>query len=173
MYFSKVFTTHTCSQKAVRGCASIKCGNTARQRMLKDPVVSEGWHLTPVGGLADSQAVKPEDGKHQGRVSPERSLEAFFFLLLLCRAAPAAHGGSQPAYTTATTTQDPSHLCSLQHSSRPCWILSPLSKARDRTCDLMVPRWICFHCTMTGTPSWGLWTFWEIFFSSKEKFGLK
>ena len=35
------------------------------------------------------------------------------------------------AYTTATATQDPSHVCDLYHSSEQCWILNPLSKARD------------------------------------------
>ena len=56
------------------------------------------------------------------------------------------------AYTTATATRDPSLLCNLHHSSQQCWILNPLSKARDRTCNVMVPSWICFCCTMTGTP---------------------
>ena len=41
------------------------------------------------------------------------------------------------AYTTATTTQDQSHVCDLHHSSRQCWILNPLSGARDQTCILM------------------------------------
>uniref|UniRef100_A0A8D0T782 Uncharacterized protein n=2 Tax=Sus scrofa TaxID=9823 RepID=A0A8D0T782_PIG len=31
-------------------------------------------------------------------------------------------------------------------------ILNPLSKARDRTRNLMVPSWICSHCTTVGTP---------------------
>ena len=55
------------------------------------------------------------------------------------------------AYTTATATQDPSRVFSLPHSSWQCQILDPLSKARDRTCKLMVLSQICFHCTMTGT----------------------
>ena len=38
------------------------------------------------------------------------------------------------AYTTATATQDPSLICDLPHSSVQCWILNPLSKARDQTC---------------------------------------
>ena len=42
-----------------------------------------------------------------------------------------------PVYTTATATQDPSHICDLHHSSWQCWIPDPLSKARDRTCILM------------------------------------
>ena len=37
------------------------------------------------------------------------------------------------AYTTATATQDPSQLCNLYHSSQQCWILNPLSEARDQT----------------------------------------
>jgi len=41
------------------------------------------------------------------------------------------------AYTTATATQDPSHVCDLHHSSQQCQILNPLSKARDPTCVLM------------------------------------
>ena len=31
--------------------------------------------------------------------------------------------------------------------------LTPLSEARDQTRHRMVPRWIRFHCAMTGTPS--------------------
>ena len=56
------------------------------------------------------------------------------------------------AYPTATATQDPSRVCNLPHSSRQRQILSPLNKARDRTHNLMVPSWICFHGTTTGTP---------------------
>ena len=36
-----------------------------------------------------------------------------------------------PAYDTATTTQDPSHVCDLHHSLWQRWILNPLSEARD------------------------------------------
>ena len=57
-----------------------------------------------------------------------------------------------PAYTTATETQGPSHICDLHHSSGQRQILSPLREARDRTRKLMVPSWIRFHCTTTGTP---------------------
>ena len=35
------------------------------------------------------------------------------------------------AYTTATATWDPSHICDLYHSSEQHWILNPLNKARD------------------------------------------
>ena len=73
-----------------------------------------------------------------------------------------AYGGSQargqigataaPAYTTATAAQDLSCVCHLYHSSWQCRILNPLSRARDRTSNLMVPNQICFHCTTMGTP---------------------
>ena len=36
-----------------------------------------------------------------------------------------------PAYTTATATWDLSCMCDLHHSSWPCWVLIPLSEARD------------------------------------------
>ena len=35
------------------------------------------------------------------------------------------------AYAIATTTQDPSCVFHLHHSSQQCWILNPLSEARD------------------------------------------
>ena len=41
-----------------------------------------------------------------------------------------------PAYAIATVMLDPSLICDLHHSSRQCWILDPLSKARDGTCIL-------------------------------------
>ena len=36
-----------------------------------------------------------------------------------------------PAYTTATATPGPSHVCDLRHSSRKYQILNSLSEARD------------------------------------------
>ena len=42
-----------------------------------------------------------------------------------------------PAYTRAAAMQDPNHICDLHHSSQQCQILNPLSKARDRTHNLM------------------------------------
>jgi len=36
-----------------------------------------------------------------------------------------------PAYTTATRTPDLSRVCTLDHSSWQCWVLNPLSRARD------------------------------------------
>ena len=40
----------------------------------------------------------------------------------------------------------------LNHSSPLCWILNPLSKARDRTLNLLIPGQIHFCCATTGTP---------------------
>ena len=77
------------------------------------------------------------------------------------RAAPAAYRDSRLGvqsevqllpYTTTTAMQDPNHVCDLHHSSRQCQILNPLSEARDRTRNLMVPSWIHFHRTTMGTP---------------------
>ena len=82
-------------------------------------------------------------------------LESYFFR------APLAYGGSQlgfkselqlPAYTTATATRDPSHVCNPHHGSQQCQIFNPLSEARDQTHNLMVPSWIHFCCDSMGTP---------------------
>ena len=35
--------------------------------------------------------------------------------------------------TTATAMEDPNRVCGLHHRSQQCWILNPLSEARDRT----------------------------------------
>ena len=61
-------------------------------------------------------------------------------------------GAITAAYARATATPDPSYICDLYHSSRQCWILNPLSEARDRTHNLMVPSRIRFCCAMMGTP---------------------
>ena len=85
-----------------------------------------------------------------------------FFCLFVCLfvfvffaiswAAPVAYRGSQARgpiravaaglHTTATATLDPSRIFDLHHSSRQCQILNPLSKARDRTRNLLVPSQI-------------------------------
>ena len=56
------------------------------------------------------------------------------------------------AYATATATQDPSHVWNLHHSSWQRQIPDPLSEARDRTHNLMVPSRIHFRCATPGTP---------------------
>ena len=57
-----------------------------------------------------------------------------------------------PAYTTATATQNPIHVCNLHHSSQKRWITDPLSEARDQTRTLMDTSWVCFLCATMGTP---------------------
>ena len=56
------------------------------------------------------------------------------------------------SYTIDIATRDLSRVCDLHHSSRQCWILNPLSKARDRTRYLMVASPIRIHCAMMQTP---------------------
>jgi len=45
-----------------------------------------------------------------------------------------------PTYTTATSTQDPSRICDLHHSSWQHQIFNPLSEAKDQTRILMDTR---------------------------------
>ena len=47
---------------------------------------------------------------------------------------------------------DPSCVCNLHHSLWQCWILNPLSEARDRTCIFMDTSQIHYRWTTTGTP---------------------
>ena len=57
------------------------------------------------------------------------------------------------AYTTTTSTQDPSLICNLHHSSQQRQIPNPLRKARNQTHILMDTSQICFHYATTGTPN--------------------
>ena len=61
---------------------------------------------------------------------------------------------------------DPSLVCYLYHSSQHCRILNPLSEARDRTHNLMVPSRICYPCTTAETP----FTFLIAFFAGQKMF---
>ena len=92
-----------------------------------------------------------------------RCLEVYFlfsfFLFSFFRAVLIAYGSSQARSQIGTVANglhdspiNQSHICSLHHSSQQCWILNPLSKARDRTCVLMDTSWVCYHWAMTGTP---------------------
>ena len=82
-------------------------------------------------------------------------------VLFLSRVTPEAYGGSQarveselplPAYTTATATPNPSHICNLHHSSQQRWILNPLIEASTRTRNLMDTCWVPYHGATTETP---------------------
>lgn len=52
---------------------------------------------------------------------------------------------SELAHATATATLDLSGLCDLHHRPWQCWILNPLSEARDGTCVLVDTSQIHFH----------------------------
>ena len=54
-----------------------------------------------------------------------------------------------PAYTTATATLDPSHICDLCHS----WILNPLSEVRDQIHIVMDTSWILNSLSHNGNSS--------------------
>ena len=61
-----------------------------------------------------------------------------------------------PAYTTATATPDLRYICDLHHSFWQCWILNPLSKARDWIHILMDPRWVLNPLSHNGNSSFSL-----------------
>ena len=85
-----------------------------------------------------------------------------FFFFSVFRATPAAYGGSQAMGQIGATAAGPAPqpqqcriqacVCNLHHSSQQRQTVYPLSKARDWTCNLMVPSWICLLCAMTGPP---------------------
>ena len=68
------------------------------------------------------------------------------------------------AYTIAKATWDLSHIFNLHHSSQECWILNPLSKARDQTSWILVivvsaeTRWelieCCFKSSLWNQTAW-------------------
>ena len=55
----------------------------------------------------------------------------FFFSFYGCTWARGRIGAAVGAYTTATATPDPSHICDLHCGLLQCQILNPLSEARD------------------------------------------
>ena len=56
------------------------------------------------------------------------------------------------AYATATAMPDLSHICDLHQSSWQCWILNPLSKARDQTWILMDTSRVHYRWAAMGAP---------------------
>ena len=98
------------------------------------------------------------------------SFFSFFFLFLFCFLGPHLWHMKVPrlgiklelqllASTTATATQDPSHICDPHHSSWQRQILNPVSKARDRTLNLMDTSQIHFCCATTRTLHWHFFFF--------------
>ena len=78
-----------------------------------------------------------------------------FFILFFFRAAPVTYVGSQAS-------------CNLCQNSWQCWILNPLSKARNWTCVFTDTSQIHFHWATTGTPSSFLILIPNKFLSSKS-----
>ena len=54
--------------------------------------------------------------------------------------------------TITTAMPDPSQVCNLHHSSHQCWILNPLSEAKDQTCVPMDISRVCYHWATAGNP---------------------
>ena len=108
----------------------------------------------PCGPRACPPQKRSKSHMQDGAISkPERSSILFiwdfdFFFFVFFRASPMAHGGSQMGYNWSCSSWPPPEpqqhrICDLHHSPWQCQILDPLSEARDQTCNLMVPRWIC------------------------------
>ena len=85
-----------------------------------------------------------------------------FYFLSFCPlgAVPTAYGGSQARGPIGAVSAGLCQNHSNARSGPHLWptqqlmatpILNPLRKARDRTCILMVPSQICFHCATMGT----------------------
>ena len=58
-----------------------------------------------------------------------------------------------PAYTTATATPDPSHVCDLCRRSQQHGILNPLSKARIKPASSQRQRWVLKLLSYNGNSS--------------------
>ena len=77
-----------------------------------------------------------------------------FSVFVFSRAIPVAYGGSQARDLIGATAATLHHTSSEPHlQPTPHRILNPLSQARDRTCNLMVPSRIRFCCDKMGTPT--------------------
>ena len=107
---------------------------------LSNPQVLVTWLFTNSSQLG-AQASRTISLQQGPSLSP--SLSLFFFLNLGPHLWPMKVSRLKvkmelqlPAYDTATATPDPSHICNQHHSSQQCWILNPLSEARDQTCKL-------------------------------------
>ena len=91
-------------------------------------------------GCEEAFLDKQMQGSQVYCVRPSR--EFFFFLGPHLRHMEVPRIGVEselqmPAYTTATAMQGLSRICNLHHSSQQHQILNPLSKARDRTHNLV------------------------------------
>ena len=108
--------------------------------------------------------------RQQSSSSPSSSSVQFLFILLFIYFAflwphpwhmkvPRLEVESElqlPAFAIATAMPDPSQVCDLHHSSWQCWILNPLSEARDRTSILMDTSQIHVRYATVRNPSFFL-----------------
>ena len=68
-----------------------------------------------------------------------------FFFFCLFSTAPTVYAGSQAwGRIGAVAAGDPSHVCNLHHSWGQCWILNPVSKAREWTHVLLETSRVCY-----------------------------
>ena len=84
--------------------------------------------------LGTGVAAGPEESWRED--TPVPALFVFLFSFFLFRAAPVAYGSHQARGPIGATA------AGLRHSSWQCWILNPLSPARDQTCILMDTSWV-------------------------------
>ena len=82
----------------------------------------------------------------------------FFFLGLYLRNMDVPRLGVEselqlPALQLQPQQWDLNHICDLCHCSQQCWILNPLSEARDWTCILMGTSRVRYRWTTMGIPS--------------------
>ena len=91
-----------------------------------------------------------------------KCLFLFGWLVLLFRAAYVAYGSSQargwigaPASGLRHSHRNAglSRVCGPHQSSRKCWILNPLSEAKDRTLIFVYSSRVCYHWATAGTPT--------------------
>ena len=84
----------------------------------------------------------------------------YFNFWAFFRAVPMAYGSSQDRGQIGAVSAGLCHshsnidlncTCHLQHRSQQCWILNPLSEARDQTCILMDISWF-----VSAEPRWEL-----------------
>ena len=112
------------------------------------PMYGMPWVPWPAGKSQTLLLRSATSDKGPGLRAVRRVIFFFWSFVLFFRPTSVENGGPQ------ARGQIRAVAAGLHHSSRQCQILNPLREARDRTCNLMVPHWIHFHCATTGTPGW-------------------